>query len=1200
MDWKLNFDEEIKLIKNFNEFEQGKTPFIQENYANLYGILTPALSWSSYNSMFKNYLNLTNTKKISIYNKKSLNDSKNIGVFKYYEYTSPDVTNNKEINVFAKFGSDNKSITNTTELFTDYSSYDSSDVTNLYKFTSDIEQFNEKNFQIKFYDPTNQAHLPITTYFMYNSFLFKYIEKIIESDIGFIYSSLFNEISNYYFNLNSQTITFKKIPLLDAFCFSGIHFLRTNMDFIVNDESINEFIKTQKSKYNLENYNLTMLPEQTETLSLFETIEFIKTQCTLLDYEKELYKLYLRTSNKIFIILIQYYEQFGTKYVYSSETLEFYRQFTYKYVNSIDDLEYNKKIKNNTSWYLIWDLIYFNIITNTNDFVKTSLFNIIFYSYMGNNIVTGSTYFTGLNINKYFIKSTNKLEPVIQEIKDKIISGQIHKITEDYTWELYDILNYDFIDFTQNTYTDARERYLFKKFILSKLGLLGTEPKYEFDLGNDLFNILKFIDLENLTAEQAIRLWDFNFNNFYKSLVGSKNLQILDIIGLNLKDNKIYQSFSLVNAKAKLIEHIVSHSNLNKNNYVDCTLPTDSEWENILTFVFYGQTLKLLTNIMISNSINKTKARELDLINKSIYFDWKEGYIKILESLGGIKDISSLIKQNQLDPKKFDISSNNFEFFLDIFIDGLKQLETKSDVNDIILSRPYLLEFVASKLTYVDNSDENKIKYVIDKFFDVLYYYNKKSVNGKPLVSSADIKDFSNKKYGPNGDNLLHLVTQTGSTILLQHLLQTKKSNVKISFLSTSDNLRNILFYIKSIEQLEFILSLESLTPNYLAQLFYQVDNTGKSVLFTWFDKESYYFYDFVNLILKKLSQPLEYNTETIISGFTTNLTEYLANNPIDNFDLLVPLLKKYNLITGEIDLYYIIGANFKKSELTEQNIEKLKKVLNSPKILNLLDMCIKKNYNETLNRLFELDTTDVTLKYYIMHIITNTHLIIELPMEIFTKVFDGKQVIEHLVGNIYNSLSCYFNVLNYFSMLKKTGKLSEIAKLKLLPGLLEINKSTTYLNWKGNKEYIKECFSLAFYLIKNFVTDEEINKPITDNSGYYKPIHVLYGFGRSAKWKNIGGYLNLYYYLYGKTTDMPDFRKPIGYDDDDVQIEAKTFAENDFDMDLIPETPANKTNIPVLDHYITFPQNHELSEYENSYVYTHKDYSNFIPYKFF
>ena len=121
-------------------------------------------------------------------------------------------------------------------------------------------------------------------------------------------------------------------------------------------------------------------------------------------------------------------------------------------------------------------------------------------------------------------------------------------------------------------------------------------------------------------------------------------------------------------------------------------------------------------------------------------------------------------------------------------------------------------------------------------------------------------------------------------------------------------------------------------------------------------------------------------------------------------------------------------------------------------------------------------------------------------------------------------------------------------------------------------------------------MSDSEINEIIIDNNGKYKPIHILCGFGRSQKWKNVGGYLNLYYYLYGKTTPMPDFIEPTGYNVDEETIDVDTFLENDFDIELIPNE-SEKENIPMFDHYLTFPTDNELLENKYSYSYSYPEF---------
>ena len=66
---------------------------------------------------------------------------------------------------------------------------------------------------------------------------------------------------------------------------------------------------------------------------------------------------------------------------------------------------------------LIWDLIYFNLIQNEVNTNNSELFITILFSYFGNNLVNGSRYFSGINVNKYFITSFDLLSEQEEDVK---------------------------------------------------------------------------------------------------------------------------------------------------------------------------------------------------------------------------------------------------------------------------------------------------------------------------------------------------------------------------------------------------------------------------------------------------------------------------------------------------------------------------------------------------------------------------------------------------------------------------------------------------------------------------------------------------------------------------------------------------------------------------------------------------------------
>ncbi len=1190
MNIEINLPEKNTYIQNMENFSIETPVSDLSTYSNTYGILTPVLSWSAHDDMFKKYLNSISKKKLVIYQTKKTMSS--MYFYKVYEYTTPEISNEKVVNLYVSFADGNP--VHTTKLYTN-AEFDNE----MTLSTNCI--INDKNFLKDRFDLLDISNVPIVTYFIYIKHLFNFIKFVSDNDLDFSYR-FFNEIKKFYFSENLTA--FNRVPIIDAFCFSNIELLFYNLSFKIVQDDVDNMINILSKRFEFSSYKQSVLVD--ETLQLNQVIELIKNKCDTNNFEEELFRLYEKTNDIVYIVLCYYFKNFFSDFRYTGETFELYRQFTYKPIVTADDINYNKYIDNEHGWHFYWDLTYLCVIS-----YKTTLFDIILNCYIGNNLVNGSEYFKGINVNYYLATTKNPIDSAALEK----INGLplIFKNQADYNFYFSALtttpkyLSHSEVKISTSqtpflifNCDDAESLFLFNKFILHNEGLFNSDFANYFSLESEFLYLVSMVSINAKTAEQAIRYWNINFYQFYSGRLNGYKFKILESV------LKSYMNLSN-EGRTQFIEHVVVHSF--GKNYLDFSLPLDPMHKiNAIEFVFNGKCLNLLTQLMLSNSITKKQAKELSLINSSLFHEWKEGFEKLVQSLGGINDIGTLIRDELFNPAQIYLSGNNFYYFFDLFISGLKSFTDSSDVKKYLNKRtPFLLEMIINKITYVDEDDEEKLKYLIDKTIEVLSVYNKKLDNkNKPFMSSQDILTFWSRTYGPNGDNLLHLITQTGNAELMRHILITKKTDVKLSFKSLSENARNIFFYIKYVEQLEFILfylkyisaSGSTLHSIHLADLFYQVDSTGSSVLHTWFNKEASDVYDFLKLILPELPKPLRYNEETIIDGFGSTLTEYLINNQHDDFKEIVDLLKSYNLITNNIELYFTISKDIEYDNLNKIDIENLKLVLASEKLEELLEMCVKKDYSKTINSLFHLDNTNCVLKFYVEHNIFKKNINTWLAFETFEKEYEGKKVIEHLIPRIYDNTASYNYVAQYFIHLKKTGRIDEINQLELLPGLLEINKSAKYIEIK-DKIHMQQSFGLAFYLIRNFVSDEAINKIINDKSGKYKPIHVLYGFGRSHKWKNIGGYLNLYYYLYGKTTPMADFVKPEGYDDIDVRIKANDFLENDFDIDLIPDKPADKENIPVLDHYITFPTDTDNS-YSYSYEYNHVNNNWFYPRKNF
>ena len=629
-------------------------------------------------------------------------------------------------------------------------------------------------------------------------------------------------------------------------------------------------------------------------------------------------------------------------------------------------------------------------------------------------------------------------------------------------------------------FDDENYLYLFRNYVLKKAGLT-VAVNINNTLKLTLKNLLYFIRDAKITWTNACEVWKFNYNNHWSA----NPIQNSHLIYNNLFEFYSKNYVPRASEVMGFISFVIDHNK---------SLPADKKYINYTvdeTFskkhvkeIFYGLPLvSLLEYLMNTNGIDKEKAKELGLFQMAFEFGWVEGFTKILNKLGGVNELKTLIRDNICEPNYLDVSGINFGEIMGKIIDALKKFNKKSEVKQVVF-RPYLLRFINSKVTYIDEDSESELIKLINGFIDIIQNYKTKlDEKNKPIISTPDARDFWAIKY--DGLNILHLAAATGSVELLKHILVTASDNIPISFMSESDNGRNILFYIKNIDQLDFILSLDKVKP-YYRQMFYKVDNEGKSVLYTWINKETSIITDLLQRSFTKLPMPLEYNTDTVIPGFSETLTNYLVDNPIDNMDMLIPLLKANNLVGPEIDLYFVISKNIEQTSLTPENITELKLVLASPKVGDLIKRCIHKDYSHTLSSLINLDTSNSNIKLYLDYLITNIETISTIKPEILSIYVpsENKKAIEILLPYIYKSKFLFTHILEYLSILKKSGQTEEIRQINFLPSILEIPLG---INYTANKDHISKCFAFAFYILKTYVSDSEINKLITLKSGNYK-----------------------------------------------------------------------------------------------------------------
>ena len=1149
-------------IDEIKKYDKTEEQFVKDDFTGAYELLTPILSLSGYGEIIFKGEGAT-YKIINIYQMSLTKNQHSTKVYhKVREFTNPNksISEDKVLNLFVNYPYKNTPV---QTLF--------SKGPELMDNTDTLFVSDEKQFVECFYNPVEPDYLDVTTYKVYSNFVFEYIRKLKDNNLFNLYGDRFKEVIDYYFTIDKSSITFNKIPLIDAFNFANC---KDKLNFLkISDENYySNLMLLNNHIIKLKDYTATVL--KSNELEVKQVIDLIVNKCTLEDYRNELLHLFCRTNNKIFFKIYIIFEELfnSTPFEIENSLLEYYLQFKYKPFSSHTNVIYNKKLIENTKWFLCWDLTYLHLIQTE---YQPDIFNKLFLKlYNGNTFINRYNDFKGININAYLPISFKKFSDYNSKLVNFINSKNYQVILFDESMKIPNLMDLSSLAMLDKDYFSV-----FYQFILLKIGLFTVISEPDF---NDILqNMLELIYTNKISCVTACKVWEFSFINFYSALLQSgknKSLEIYKVLANFLQKNTVID-----NNLKDFINWIIDHNRNLPIQYIDYNL-IDPKYISLI--FFYFPSVELLLNLMKTNKITTDKEKEFGLFSMTLQYVWIDGFQILLKNLGGSKNLKNFIINEMINLNDLDISNENFIEFMNYIFTYLKSCTfEKAEMNKII-SRNYLLIFIGKAVSNIDEDKENKIILLINSFIDFLDHFNKVIVNSRPLVTDSDKKKFWEMKL--NGVDIFNLVAQTGSVKVLQHVLETVKENIKLSFTVKTDKNRNMLFHIKNVEQLNFIVSLKHLTTQLLNSMFYEVDTEGKSVLFIWFTKNKRIVFDLLEVITPKIL-PLSYTVESSIPGFDKTLTEFLIDNQIDNMNKLIPLLKKIKLVDDRIDLYYVISKNIENKSITDEDLLELRSVLISDELDKLLHTCLLKNYSNTLKTLLNMNQKAV-LKVYIEYLKKNIQTINIFNEDIYLLDIDDNKVIEILLPYIYINSFLFDNIVKFLKNIEKSQN-SDFKKIKFLPGLLEI---PTFVNYTANKDHLQNCFSFAFFIIRNYVNVDEINKIITSNNGCYKPIHVLCGFGRSQIWKNVGGYLNLYYYLYDKTTEMSNYQMPTGYDViiniDKQQIQVSSFIENDFDMDLITDF-VEKTNIPVFDHYLTFPNDAELVENHYAYTYEHKNF---------
>ena len=1152
------FLEQIKLLnKPESEFASSNYEFASSDYELIYKLLTPSVSWNSYDI----FLYDINVKKINLYM------SKNNIYHLVYEYINPTI-----------------GLPDLSKSFV--VSFNKEDLVKFEPIDIGEEKYVNNHIDlVKNYNFASNSII-LGTYYLCNDIVKDYLLNFYNQDSFEIYDSTFKYFVNFFYTKNNNELIFNNISLINAFAATNLNDFELNITQVIQDNLLDLEVKSINKTFNI-NKDLYIL---VDSLNICEIVDQLINKCTNQNFKSELLKLYIQTYNLNYIKLLVYFN--NSQYEIDDSTREVYKQQKFKNIKSYDDIIYNKKLFTNNdfvNWSLRWELTLFKIMyTNSNN---SNINTIILNCYIGNCIKTTQNNLRGINKNSILMNDTYLLSSVLNQEEVKINKEIIDKSI--FYKMIYNKTNVDYsklplikliIDLNNSFLSNMFLKFIFYNFQATNSSLLiPYQVAKPLELDNVFLHIIKTICENERVLEKGKKLYTFVVNTF--NLSYSKNsLNIIPSLNKLISEKKINKETDSV---IDFINFVIDNPTIEikKKNYPNFVFEPNKL--NLLVSIFkYVRSIKLLNKLYEVHQLNIDFEIESELfIKKIIEMNWYDGFKQIFKLTGGEDKVKYFLNSGKIKLTDIPIKSYYFPDYFKYLIDKIVILDKDKKVtnNKLLIAEKYVLEFLSRVLTYADDVAGNNIEFAITTII-------KKFTNNK--FSNKEIQNYWQSKL--NGENIYHMVIQTQNIDLMEFVFIKKKDDIRLSASSLSDTNRNILYYIKSVKQLEFILKLPFTSDKELLKnMFNQVDINGKSVMYTWFTKSELRedIYKLLSLILPMIT--LDYNADTVIPGFNTNLTYFIINNVSiysDDLNDLIQLLIESKLVNSEIDILLLFSENKSMNELTEHDKQKLKNLFNNDleTIDIIVDYCLSNNNINTFINLLKFDENSQLNKYISKFLLNNDISNININNDILLKKDTfGKTQLHYLVDKIFDYPISLSNLKKCLLILS----LEEIKSLNLLSNLLQI---TTDIIYEPNKKHISNCFNFIYNFIKNNISDEEINQILTDNETKSKPIHIYCGFGRSHMWKNVGGYLNIYYYLYGKTTAMLDFRKPSNYDEKKTEtIQVYSFIENDFDINLIPDE-SNKENIPIFDHYLTLPTDEELADYKYSYIYSNQEELNY------
>ncbi len=1113
-------------------------------------------------------------------------------------------------------------------------SFDNTDTTlpvGNFVYSQNNKVININSFDITNVNPTNivnkQSLQPVNylleganmaNYRIYHNYFLSFLKELnnISSDAFDVYGNTFKETVHYFVEDLEGNPKLKDNKLINSFILSSsIPYLHIKIFTIKFDLNYSDYeINFYRHSVNIDD-NIPSILEDSRTL--LELIESIKTNTTAETINDELLRCYSNTQDIKYLQLLKIYNNFNKDDYSNDRTLSSYTQQYYINMDSFENFKYNRKIysdKKLVFYWFIWDLVLLYFLFNPTQkllLLFSPSTQYLFYDIYFSDFIINSKLLQNKNIT-YLPQSINYLYTInhlhktehLDELKQlfcQIDNNRfLHNLSKLSPIQKSELMSSDIIlPLSAESNKSIAYDLLFSNYLVTKVKLLSNAQVI------NSFNFTYYFNLVVL-YNQDLSVVKLLYNLFMGLFATSEN-RIINIPRI-LSDYNSNETSQTLAAKTfqksvffeALVMNIVNNPNPKIKALCDFTISDETRIiSNAMRIFNYVRNTTLLNYYYQNNGFNRdlmvqslerSASGEIQtelFIIQTIKNDWYEGLVKIAEQTGGLNDVfRHLIKNNLLDLTMFKISSSNYCKYINLYFDQLKKLDFKIQKHKLIDSNKIIEILNNCKDTILSDEDVENIKCLIDIY--VAFILNLQSTDKSASTKWLTVKEtktFLNAKTS-DGYNLYHLAVLINNAELINYIFTELETKIKLSIsIKELDNEeQNLFFLIKDYRILELLLTKPQFQNRTLLEEMFQKVNSGNHGLISaWYNNNdtSRNIVELLRLTLRYFN----YNSSTIIPGFYRNITSIILTNVFENFQELFLVLQEHNLLDANIRDLVFLFENKMLINLSQEEKARFIRIYNTcdsnGTMESILEYCIQNEKDNTVLNFLLLVPNALLIKYYLVFINNNYDLmkiVMFFNKEVIMEQYKSGKSILHFVAE--NAMNNEKNFLLFRYLFQRLDS-EDITALKIVKSLCELPNITKSV-YDNNRKHVLDVLTVIYKLITTMSVEA-----LNEDYGNYKLIHVIFGNGRSITWQNIGMYLNIYYYLYSKTTPMPSFVPYHGYNDNSSgsKIRVDTFAENDFDCDLVPEE-ANKEGLPILEHYLTVPLISELEKNHFSYSY--------------